>query len=100
MRNTFSRPESSMSKPAPSSSRGATRPEIRTLPSVGRRTRAITFMSVVLPAPFRPMMPTDSPGRTQRLTRESAISSSYTTLPRSHLMANSLNVGMRSRGSR
>src|SRR5262245_17119560 len=99
-RKTFSRPVSSMSKPAPSSISGATVPRTSTLPSVGRSTRAITLRSVDLPAPFRPMMPIDSPRRTDRLTCESAFSSSVSMPPRSHRMRYSLNVRTRSCGTR
>ena len=41
-------------------------------PSVGSVIRERIFSSVDLPAPFRPMMPTTSPGFTSKLTSLSA----------------------------
>jgi hypothetical protein len=43
---------------------------------VGGRTREITRSSVLLPAPFRPMTATRSPGATETFTFESAVKSS------------------------
>ena len=64
----LSRPVSSGWNPAPSSSSGATRPWTRTVPDVGRSTPAISARIVLLPTPLRPMMPTDSPVATAKVT--------------------------------
>src|SRR6266545_4366289 len=50
-----------------------TSPETRTSPSVGSYTPVIALNAVVLPAPFGPMRPTSSPGRSARLKAESAL---------------------------
>ena len=52
----------SCEKPAVSSSIAATLPRTVTSPPVGKLTPVIIFNMVDLPAPFRPMKPTDSPG--------------------------------------
>ena len=58
-RKMFSRPVSSGWKPVPTSSSVPTRP-CSSMRPVGRLViRASTFSSVLLPAPFGPMMPTD-----------------------------------------
>ena len=44
----------------------------RTLPALGWRTPVSTLMSVDLPAPFGPMMETNSPSWIDRLTPSSA----------------------------
>ena len=44
-----------------------TRPATRTRPLVGQVTREISFSSVVLPAPLRPMTPTPAPSGTSKL---------------------------------
>src|SRR5262249_49193953 len=49
-----------------------TRPATRTRPLVGHVTREISFSSVVLPAPLRPITPTPAPSRTSKLTSRSA----------------------------
>jgi hypothetical protein len=46
------------------------------LPRVGRVVPVINFSSVLLPAPFWPMMPTASPGATAKLTSRSTQCSS------------------------
>ena len=50
----FSRPEISGWKPAPSSSRAASRPATAISPFVGLRIPARSFSSVDLPEPFAP----------------------------------------------
>ena len=62
-RRTFSRPVSSGLKPAPSSSRAATRPRTTRSPRLGCSTPQTSCSSVDLPAPLRPTMPTTSPRR-------------------------------------
>ena len=57
----FSRPLSSVSKPAPRVSRLDTWPWTSTEPSDGWMIPASTWSSVLLPAPFGPMTPRDSP---------------------------------------
>ena len=54
-------PVSSWSKPAPSVSRLDTWPRTSTAPSDGVMIPARTWRSVLLPAPFGPMTPSDSP---------------------------------------
>ncbi len=73
--NTLSRPVASMSKPEPSSSSAATRPLTATSPCVGASVPAMICSRVLLPLPFRPMMPTASPRSTVRLTSSSAVNS-------------------------
>ncbi len=68
----FSRPVSSGWKPVPTSSSEPTRPRSRTRPSVGSVMREMILSSVLLPAPFRPMMPTTSPCPTSNDTSRSA----------------------------
>src|SRR5262245_21805502 len=99
-RNTFSRPVSSGWNAAPSSRSGATRPRTRTRPVVGRSTRATTFRSVLLPAPFRPMSAKTSPDSTVRLTSRSAQNSSWRTRRLATRTAYSFRVGIRSCGTR
>ena len=62
--------------PVPTSSKLATRPRRCTRPSVGSVMRLRIFSSVLLPAPFRPMMPTTSPRLTSKETSFSAQKSS------------------------
>ena len=54
---TFSRPEISGWKPAPSSISAEIRPSTRTRPLVGLVMPATSFSAVLLPDPFRPMTP-------------------------------------------
>ena len=54
---TFSRPEISGWKPAPSSISAEMRPSTVTVPRVGRVIPATHFSIVLLPDPLRPMMP-------------------------------------------
>ena len=68
----FSRPVSSGWKPVPTSSRLRTRPRSSALPDVGSVIRLRIFSKVDLPAPFRPMIPTTSPGMISKLTSSSA----------------------------
>ena len=49
-----------------------TRPATRTVPLVGHVTREISFSSVVLPAPFLPMMPRPAPTGTSKDTSRNA----------------------------
>ena len=66
--NTFSRPEISGWKPAPSSMRAEMRPFTCTLPVVGFVIPATSFSSVLLPDPFRPMTPSVRPRGTLKVT--------------------------------
>ena len=70
---TLSRPLSSGWKPAPSSSSAPMRPRVRTLPEVGVSTPVISLSSVDLPAPFSPMIASDSPGCTAKLMSSSTL---------------------------
>jgi len=54
---TFSRPEISGWKPAPSSIKAEMRPSTRTVPSVGLVMPATSLSMVLLPDPLRPMIP-------------------------------------------
>ena len=54
----FSRPVRSGWKPVPTSSSVPTRPRSTMRPAVGLVIRAISFSSVLLPAPFGPIRPT------------------------------------------
>ena len=54
---TFSRPEISGWKPAPSSISAEMRPFTVTVPRVGRVMPATHLSIVLLPEPLRPMMP-------------------------------------------
>ncbi len=59
-----------------------TRPVMSARPVVGSVIRDRIFSSVLLPAPFRPMIPTTSPGFTSKDTSFSAqIESSTTSFP-------------------
>ncbi len=69
---TFWRPLKSGWKPIPSSSNAATRPPSCTCPSVGWVVPVRILSSVLFPAPFRPMMPTDSPDATMNVIPRSA----------------------------
>ena len=54
---TFSRPDISGWNPAPSSMSAEMRPSTFTVPVVGFVMPATSFSAVLLPDPFRPMMP-------------------------------------------
>src|SRR5437588_4056340 len=71
-RKTFSRPVSSGWKPVPTSRRLPPRPVTSAWPRVGSVIRERIRSSVVLPAPFRPMLPRTSPSRTWKETSSSA----------------------------
>ena len=58
---TFSRPEISGWKPAPSSMSAEMRPCTSTVPVVGLVMPATSLSSVLLPEPFRPMTPSVRP---------------------------------------
>jgi len=58
---TLSRPLNSGLKPAPSSSKAATRPAHKTRPLVGLRIPVMIWRSVLLPEPFGPSMAKTSP---------------------------------------
>src|SRR5687767_5674293 len=67
-RYRFSRPVRSWWNPAAISSSAPTRPRTSARPSVGGMIFVNVLRMVDLPAPFRPMMPSTSPGRTWKLT--------------------------------
>ena len=71
----FSRAVSSMSKPAPSSIKGAMLPLMVQVPSVGSSTPAMILSMVDFPEPFVPRMPNTSPLRTVNDTPSSARNS-------------------------
>ncbi|MNS69706.1 hypothetical protein D3C72_1030250 [compost metagenome] len=75
--NTFSRPENSGLKPAPSSSRAAMRPWAVTVPLVGVSVPATICRIVLLPEPFTPTSPVVVPFSTLRLTSLSAQNASW-----------------------
>jgi len=81
---TFSRPEISGWKPAPSSMRAETLPSTRSVPEVGLKRPATSLRSVDLPEPFAPMTPNVSPRRTSKETPESAatVSDGSSAFPR------------------
>ena len=68
----LSRPEISGWKPAPSSSRAASRPGTSTDPDVGRTIPASSLSSVDLPEPLAPTTPSVSPAAMSNDTPESA----------------------------
>jgi hypothetical protein len=68
----FSRPVISGWKPAPSSISAAMRPFTETFPCVGLRMPEMSFSSVDLPEPLRPMIPNASPRSTEKETFFSA----------------------------
>ena len=70
---TFSRPEISGWKPAPSSISAEMRPSTFTVPSDGLVMPATSFSSVLLPEPLRPMTPSVRPFGTVRLMSFSAV---------------------------
>ena len=79
---TFSRPEISGWKPAPSSMSAEMRPSTGTVPVVGFVMPATTFSAVLLPDPFRPTMPKVQPVGTVNDTPLSAwnVSSGFRSL--------------------
>lgn len=81
-----------MSKPAPRLSIGATKPDTHTRPSVGNKTCAITFKSVLLPAPLAPIIPIDSPDPTDSDRSFNAQKSTYLFCPRNQRKICSLKV--------
>ena len=81
-RKTFSRPEKSGWKPAPSSSSEPIRPPTATLPEVGLMIPATNRSSVDLPEPLRPTSPTASPGSIASETSSSACTSCASVRPR------------------
>ncbi len=72
LRKRFSRPVSWGWNPAPAAMRPAMRPRVSTLPSSGRITPEISFSSVLLPEPLRPISPIDSPCSTVNDTSSTA----------------------------
>src|ERR1700730_4160231 len=76
LRKMFSRPVRSGWKPAPISMSEPSRPLVTNEPVVGTVTRESTFRSVLLPAPFRPIMPSVSPRFREKLTSRRAQNSS------------------------
>ena len=80
---TFSRPEISGWKPAPSSMRAETLPSTRREPEVGLKRPATSLRSVDFPEPFAPMTPKVSPRLTPKETPESAatVSAGSSALP-------------------
>jgi hypothetical protein len=70
--NTFSRPEISGWKPAPSSMSAEIRPFTRTVPDVGFVMPATSFSIVLLPDPFRPITPSVRPRGTVNVTSSTA----------------------------
>ena len=81
---TFSRPEISGWKPAPSSISAETFPSTRSVPEVGLKRPATSLRSVDFPEPFAPMTPNVSPRRTSNETSESAetVSDGSSTFPK------------------
>ena len=69
---TFSRPEISGWKPAPSSMSAEIRPRTLTVPEVGLVIPATSFSMVLLPDPLRPTMPKVIPAGTANDTPLSA----------------------------
>ena len=70
---TFSRPEISGWKPAPSSINAEIRPLTRTLPDVGLVMPATSFSIVLLPDPLRPITPNVRPAGTVNETSRMAL---------------------------
>ena len=70
--STFWVPVKSAWNPVPSSRSEETRPSVRTAPTEGVVVPVMIFKSVLLPAPFRPTMPTDSPGPSEKETSRRA----------------------------
>ena len=76
LRYTFSRPDSSGWKPAPSSRSAEILPLDAIVPWSGRRILAMHLSSVLLPEPFSPMIPNVEPSGTSNDTSWSAQNSS------------------------
>ena len=72
LRKMFSRPVSSGWNPEPTSTRAERRPLMLISPEVGAVILDKSFSRVLLPAPLFPMMPTDSPSCTSKLTSRKA----------------------------
>ncbi len=64
-------------KPTPSSRKGVTFLRICTSPEDGYRIPAIIFKRVLLPLPFSPMIPKNSPSSTSKLMSFKASNTSY-----------------------
>ena len=99
-RKTFSRPDRSGWKPAANSNKPKTLPAASRVPEVGRIVPASNFSSVLLPAPFRPMIPNVRPASTSNVTPSSAQNSSRcpsAVPPRSNEIAASCSVPARPR---
>src|SRR6478735_8004353 len=77
LRKRFSRPVSWGWKPAPVAIRPAMRPRVRMVPESGRITPLISFSSVLLPEPLRPIRPIDSPCSTVKETSLTATNCSW-----------------------
>ena len=82
---TFSRPEISGWKPAPSSIRAATRPATVIRPVVGLSMPATSLSRVDLPEPLPPMMPKASPRPTEKSMSSKAAMASSGLRPRVRL---------------
>jgi hypothetical protein len=68
LRKMLRRPLRSGSNPTPRPRKEATSPATVTVPEVGRVTPERIRSRVLLPAPLRPMMPSDSPTGIEKLT--------------------------------
>src|SRR4051794_4444036 len=95
-RTTLSRPVSSALKPTPSASSVLTRPWTSTRPRVGGRMPATVRMSVDLPAPLAPMMPSTLPCGTSSDTSSTALISRTTRSRRPTRTSVLRSVGRRS----
>ena len=89
-RKTFSRPVHSTLNPEPSSRSAATLPTFSTVPWLGVRTPAAICRRVDFPDPLRPMIPTESPGRSSRFTSQSASKSLYRRCSASSMRSRSI----------
>ncbi len=96
---TFSLPEISGWKPAPSSIRAETFPRTDTFPEVGLAIPAMILSRVLLPDPFSPITPKVVPFPTLKLTLSRAVtnSSGLKALKRSPLIIALLKVLKRCR---
>ena len=93
---TFSRPEISGWKPAPSSISAETRPSTTRLPCVGRVMPATSFKSVDLPEPFSPITAKVEPRATSNDTSSSAVKVSSGARSASTLPVSSALLSVRS----